>query len=139
MASDTSQSSSAHSTAEIIEWGMAEAGLTNRKLARVLGTTAGVIAAIRSDSLPVPLAWVPTIGGIIGHDTAHLMTLAIADQGHEILVAIAEALLWERDAIEHEWIDLLTEFGGGILPDPDDVPNIVRALRAAIEDSSSTH
>ena len=139
MGSDTSPSGSPPTTAEIIDSGMAREGLTKKKLARVLGTTAGVIAAIRSDRLPVPLAWVPTIGGFVGHDKARLMTLAIADHGHDILVSIAEALLWERDAIAHEWIELLTEFGGGVLPDPNDVPKIVKALREAIGDSMETH
>lgn len=139
MASDTSRVSTAHSTAEIVDKGMAEDGLSNRKLARALGTTTAVIAAIRSDHLPIPLAWIPIIGGRIGYDLSRLMSLAIAEQGHDMLVAIAESLLWERDAIESEWIELLTEFGGGFLPDPNDVPNIVRALRTAIKDSSSTH
>lgn len=67
------------------------------------------------------------------------MTMAIGEQGHDMLVAIAEALLWQREAIEQEWIDLIKEFGGGILPDPDDVPKIVKALRKAIGDSMETH
>lgn len=139
MTSDTNPVGPARTTAEIIDWGMAREVLTNRKLARVLGTTVAVIAAIRSDHLPVPLAWVPRIAGLLGDDQAWVMTMAIGEQGHDMLVAIAEALLWQREAIEQEWIDLIKEFGGGILPDPDDVPKIVKALRKAIGDSMETH
>jgi hypothetical protein len=125
--------------AEIIDRHMKETGFSNTKLAKILETTPSVIAAIRSGRLPVPLAWLPTIGRTIKYDPARLMTVAIADQGQDLIVAIAEALVWHREQIEEDWLDLITEFGGGEIPDPQDVPKIVKALREAIGDSADTH
>ena len=108
---DTSSVRPARSTAEIIDRGMTESGLSNSMLAGVLGTTPSVIAAIRSGRLPVPLAWMPTIAQMICHDQPQLM----------------------------DWLDLIVSFCDGVMPDPQDVPEVVDALRKAIGDSMETH
>lgn len=116
-------------TADLIEDALGDVGLIDDELALVLGTAPDVVTSICDGSLPVPLAWIPSIASTLKLDSARLMELALGEQWFPILRAMAASLLWQQRDIEREWIHLIAELHDGIVPDPVDVPDVIMRLK----------